>query len=114
MNDKGKAAEDFAADYLSDNGYKIICRNYFCRFGEIDIVCSDGTFLVFCEVKSRSLNSISTGRESVDRSKISRIRKTALWYLTEHKTNLQPRFDVLELTGTAGNYTVTAHITNAF
>ncbi len=114
MNGKGKPAEDFAAEYLSEKGNRILERNFRCRFGEIDIIFTDGQYLVFCEVKARGRNSIAPGRESVNYTKISRIRKTALWYISGHKTEAQPRFDVLELRETEGCFFVTAHITNAF
>ena len=36
----GKLGEDRAKEYLTQNGYKILECNYFCRFGEIDIIIS--------------------------------------------------------------------------
>jgi Holliday junction resolvase-like predicted endonuclease len=36
MNDKGQAAENFAAEYLKAKGLKLISTNYRSRFGEID------------------------------------------------------------------------------
>lgn len=35
---KGAWGEDCAAAYLRRRGYRILARNYSCRFGEIDIM----------------------------------------------------------------------------
>ncbi|MBN2073163.1 MAG: YraN family protein [Actinobacteria bacterium] len=73
--------ELLAADYLIRKNYRIIERNYRCRYGEIDIIASEGSNLVFLEVKSRSSDSYGHPGESVDREKIMRIRRTATCYL---------------------------------
>ena len=36
----GKLGEDAAKDFLEHNGYRILCRNFRCRSGEIDIAVS--------------------------------------------------------------------------
>ena len=38
----GKLGENFAADYLLANGYRIIERNFTCKAGEIDIIAYKG------------------------------------------------------------------------
>lgn len=54
-NDIGKLGEDIAAQYLVDRGFVVIERNFLCRQGEIDIICSDRDDLLhFVEVKSVS------------------------------------------------------------
>ena len=49
----GKIGEDMACNYLLQNNYKIIDRNFHCRQGEIDIIAVDNTTkeMVFIEVK---------------------------------------------------------------
>ena len=42
---KGAWGEDCAAAYLRRRGYRILARNYSCRFGEIDIIAAAGLFL---------------------------------------------------------------------
>ena len=50
----GKIGEDIACSYLEKNNYKIICRNYRTKTGEIDIIARDITKeIVFIEVKTR-------------------------------------------------------------
>ena len=49
---KGSIAEQKACDFLFDNGYTIIERNFYSRFGEIDIIATKDEVLHFIEVKS--------------------------------------------------------------
>ncbi len=57
---KGKKAEGIACRYLEQKGYRILDRNYRAPTGEIDIIASHETFLVFIEVKART--SLRRGR----------------------------------------------------
>ena len=49
----GRYGEDVAARHLAEQGYQVLCRNWRCDLGEIDIVARDGDCLVVCEVKTR-------------------------------------------------------------
>lgn len=99
---KGAAGEVLAARYLRDKGYTIEAANYRCRFGEIDIIASDKTYIVFVEVKTRAENSLYQPREAVTQMKQRRIVKTAKLFLQQHPTKLQPRFDVIEVVTAVG------------
>ena len=50
---RGFFGEEQAARYLQRRGYRIVERNFRCRFGEIDIIARRGRYLVFVEVKQR-------------------------------------------------------------
>ncbi len=99
---KGAAGEVLAARYLRDQGYELLGANYRTRFGEIDIIASDGAYIVFVEVKTRAQNSYYAPREAVTAAKQRRIIKTALLFLSQHPTKLQPRFDVIEIVTAVG------------
>lgn len=88
---KGDEAEDKAAKYLADNGYKIIERNFACRTGEIDIIASKGGALVFAEVKARKTEAFGGPEAAVTRSKQKKIAASAMCYIKEKK----PKFDSL-------------------
>ncbi len=96
----GQRGEDLAANYLTQRGFVIMERNYRCRWGEIDIICRQGGYLIFVEVRSKTTDRYGTPEESINRAKISRIRKTAMEYLTSHpeRKPVKMRFDLIAIT----------------
>ena len=97
-NSSGRLGEQYAAERMKNDGYEIICTNYRSRFGEIDIIASDSKYIVFVEVKTRRYTSYARPVEWVTKTKQNRIINTALMYLSEHKTNLNIRFDAVSYT----------------
>lgn len=96
---RGKAGEDFVAEYLKNKGYIIIKRNWRdSRYGEIDIVAENKECIVFVEVKTRNRDAIVSGSEAVDLKKQRRIRNAAQTFMRRLRTNLPPRIDVAEVT----------------
>ena len=73
----GNLGENKAARYLVLHGYKIIDRNFRCRYGEIDIICEKHGALIFVEVKKRANDLFGGGAAAVDERKRERIIKTA-------------------------------------
>ncbi|HBM45537.1 MAG: hypothetical protein UT05_C0010G0031 [Parcubacteria group bacterium GW2011_GWF2_38_76] len=57
----GKLGEDIAVKYLKNKGYSIIDRNYWKKWGEIDIVAEKDGITHFVEVKSVSYVTPATG-----------------------------------------------------
>lgn len=113
----GAWGESVAADFLRNKKYKIIAMNYRCRFGEIDIVAKSRKYLVFAEVKLRKSDKFASAAEFVDCYKQERLRSTAELYLSENPTNLQPRFDVIEIYAPEGIHTeapLIYHLEDAF
>lgn len=112
----GKWGERTAARYLRKRGYTLLATNYSCRFGEVDIIAQKGTFLVFAEVKLRKNDSHGMPREFVTPAKQKRLLLTAQQYLAERDSDLQPRFDVLEVYPPRGIFTkpVVRHLEDAF
>ena len=113
----GAWGESLAADYLRKKRYKLVAMNYSSRFGEIDIIVKNREYLVFVEVKLRKSDRFAHAFEYVDYYKQNRIRATAEMYLSQNPTNLQPRFDVIEVyapDGTATAYPEILHMEDAF
>ena len=105
----GQRGEDAAIEYLKAHNYTILDRNYFCHFGEIDVVAWDGEFIVFIEVKSRSDVSFGLPREAVNWKKQRTIIKCAQYWLYKHKRNGEPvRFDVVEILNGEINHLIDA------
>ena len=106
-NLNGAWGEALAAECLRKKHYRIVAAGYRCRFGEIDLIVQDRKFLVFVEVKLRKNAKFAQALEYVDRRKQDRIRTTASMYLAQNPTELQPRFDVIEIYAPDGS--ATAH-----
>lgn len=112
---RGDWGEQAAADYLTARGYTIVSRNYRTRWGEIDLIVQDDTYLAFVEVKTRKSGYFGAAREAVGTAKQHRIIQTALAWLSEHPTTRQPRLDVIEVYGPEGGPArYIEHIPNAF
>lgn len=84
-NKAGALAEDFAAKFLSKEGYRIIDRNFRSKFGEIDIIALHENHLVFIEVKARWSLKFGRPEEAVTPGKIWKITRTAEYYSLMHK-----------------------------
>lgn len=101
MNRKkiGDVGESFAIDYLVKNGMTIIDRNYYTKYGEIDIVFKDGKYLVFAEVKDRNGSAWGTSTDAVTYTKTRKIYNSARIYLyNKHiSENSFIRFDVIAI-----------------
>jgi putative endonuclease len=92
----GRWGEEQAANYLRQHGFKILERNFCTPVGEIDIIVSDSSWLVFAEVKTRRGTAFGLPQEAVGPRKQRQIIRTAQWYIQNNKVGkLQPRFDVL-------------------
>jgi len=95
----GSSHERRAVSYLKRKYYIIRDVNYRCRFGEIDIIATNGLELVFVEVKYRSNGQINAALEAVNRKKQSILYKCAQYYVLQHRLQTLPcRFDVIGMT----------------
>ena len=116
-NGIGAWGENLAAKYLKKQGYRILERNYSCRFGEIDLIVTDRRFLVFVEVKLRKSDRFARAAEFVDYRKQARLRTTAELWLSQCESELPARFDVLEIYAPEGEQTknpIIYHLEDAF
>lgn len=88
----GKLGEAHAAKFLTANNYSIIRTNFYCRFGEIDIIAIDPTArptqLVFFEVKTRTSELFGLPEESISYQKLNRIFKTAIHFFNYSTKNI--------------------------
>lgn len=116
-NLSGAWGEALVAEYLRKKHYQLVAAGYHSRFGEIDLIVKDKKFLVFVEVKLRKSADFAAAREYVNRGKRDRLRMTASMYLSQYPTQLQPRFDVVEIyapQGTATRKPEITHLEDAF
>ncbi len=110
----GALGENFAAEYYEKRGFKIVARNYHSRYGEIDVIAENDFYVVFCEVKTRSVKAAVRPAASVGKSKIKKLTLTAMKFLSENDRNKQPRFDVFELWQSGGEIVKFELIEGAF
>ena len=106
----GAWGEALAAEYLRRKHYTPVAAGYRSRFGEIDLIVANRKYLVFVEVKLRKSGSFADAKEYVDRRKQDKVRITASMYLSQNPTDLQPRFDVIEIYAPQGAATVKPEI----
>jgi putative endonuclease len=77
----GNKAERQAEKYLVNRGYHVVERNFRSKLGEIDLILEKDNTLVFVEVRYRASSSRGTPEETVTRSKIGKIIRTAEVFL---------------------------------
>lgn len=105
LNQKRKAygtdGEELAVQFLMQNEYRILHKNFRCKQGEIDIIAKSDGYLCFIEVKRRKNLSAGHPFEAINTKKMKRICNTALYYLRCHNlSDLTPvRFDVVSIIG---------------
>lgn len=107
----GSVYEQKAVDYLKNHSYIIVEQNYFCKYGEIDIIAKEADVLVFVEVKYRKDTKAGLGESAVNKRKQIHIINSAQNYMLEkYKTDeVLCRFDVIAINGN-----MLHHIKNAF
>ena len=101
-NDFGAQGEDIAIDYLRSKGYVILDRNWRSGHKEIDIVARKDDIVVFVEVKARANAFYGKPEDAVTRRKMHLLVLAADAYLRYNAIDLEVRFDVITITGTAG------------
>lgn len=114
MGSTGKLGENYTTIWYAQAGFQILARNFHSRFGEVDIIAENETYIVFVEVKTRAINGLAHPAESVTSQKQQKIIKTAQVYLQSHPSTLQPRFDVISVFTSKGQVIKMEQIENAF
>ena len=113
----GGSGENYAALLLAKDGYSIMCRNYTCPSGEVDIIATKQDYICFVEVKLRSISSGVNAAEAVDGEKLRRIAGCIEYFFHEYRDNryassLRPRVDIIELYTAKGIVKRHNHIIN--
>ena len=97
-NNLGHKGEDMAAEYLEQEGYCILSRNWVNNGRkELDIVATKDDVIIFVEVKTRRLGSVTSPIRAVDVRKQHRICLAADSYLKIFRVDLPCRFDVISI-----------------
>jgi putative endonuclease len=99
MRKTGSEWEAAVEIWLRKAGLRPIARNYFSRYGEIDLIMRDGDCVVFVESRYRNTGD---GLASVGASKRMKLQRTASMFLQGNPAfaNAPCRFDVVACRGT--------------
>jgi len=99
-NSKGVKYEQQALSFLKQQGLLLVCQNFYCRFGEIDLIMVDQDTLVFIEVRYRKNQDFGGATASVTPRKQMKLIKTAKHYLSQLDNEPYCRFDVVAISAT--------------
>jgi putative endonuclease len=97
----GRQAEQLAFDYLVDQNFRPVARNFHSRGGEIDLIMLDGDCLTFIEVRYRASASFTPASHTVDHRKQRKIIRTAAMFVARNHrfSTYTMRFDVVAVEG---------------
>ena len=93
---KGDIAEDKACKFLEERGFSIVERNFYSRFGEIDIIAHQDEVLHFIEVKSGL--DYESAISNITPQKLSRIIKTSDIYIKKIDIKVDYMYDAVIIT----------------
>ena len=115
----GNKGERIAARMLRRHGYKIIDKNFVAEGHEIEIVAKNRDFLVFAEVKTRTVGAESSMEQgpasAVNEEKRRSIIRAAKCFPTYLYPDKKIRFDIIEVYLTEeGKPKDTVHMEGAF
>lgn len=112
-NDLGKKGEQLAVDYLQENDYIILEKNYQFKKAEIDIIAKKEDTLVVVEVKTRSSTYFGNPEDFVSPKKIKLLVYAINHYLTEKNLDIEVRFDIIAVLKQKDLYKI-RHLKDAF
>ncbi|MFP6663106.1 MAG: YraN family protein [Deltaproteobacteria bacterium] len=111
---RGRAAEEAAARWLAERGYRLLERNVRLAGAEIDLIAVHDDCFVFIEVRSRSNTRFGNPVDSVDWRKQTRIARVAdAWLQVGRRRLSRSRFDVVGVLWERGR-PVFSLVVNAF
>jgi len=88
-NSLGKLGENESILYLQELGFKILEKNFFHKYFEIDIIAEKNNIIYFIEVKTRSSTVFGNGYDSISNRKIEKIKKGAEYYIHTQSRDIE-------------------------
>lgn len=112
-NDLGNYGEEKAVQYLIDQGYKILARNWRFRSAELDIIALKDNTLSIVEVKTRSSVYFGEPQLFINKKKKERIIEATQAYIEKNEIDLEVQFDIIAIVWTKNKINI-HHILSAF
>ena len=112
-NELGKKGEELAVNFLLENGYTIIERNYRFDKAEVDIIAQKDNILAIIEVKTRSTVDFGNPQDFVKPKQIQNLVKAVDEYVTVNALDVEVRFDIIGIVKEKNKFNI-EHLKNAF
>ena len=112
-NELGKKGEQLAVDFLMENNYDIVDRNYRFAKAEVDIIAKKKDVLAIIEVKTRSTTNFGNPQDFVKPKQVQRLVKAVDQYVTTNGLDVEIRFDIIAIVKENNQFSI-EHLKNAF
>lgn len=112
-NELGKKGEKLAIDFLIENDYKILEKNYRYLKAEVDIIARKKDVLVAVEVKTRSSDYFGNPQDFITPKKIKLLVSAIDYYVVQRDLDVEVRFDVIAIIHQKNKIKI-EHLENAF
>lgn len=112
-NELGKKGEQAASNFMKNEGYNVLKRNWRMYRHEIDIVAEDEEYIIFVEVKTRTSRQWGNPEDFISKAKIRRIVEAADLYLQINDIEKPARFDIISAVWDGQAFEI-EHIDDAF
>ena len=112
-NELGKKGEKLAIDFLIENDYKILEKNYRYLKAEVDIIAIKKDVLVVVEVKTRSSDYFGNPQDFITQKKIKLLISAIDYYIVQRDLDVEVRFDIIAIIHQKDK-TKIEHLENAF
>ncbi|MDR7208535.1 YraN family protein [Flavobacterium piscis] len=112
-NELGKKGEELAVEYLLQNGYEILDRNWTFQKAEIDVIARKENTLAIIEVKTRSSIDFGLPQDFVKPKKIQLLIKAVNAYINYRGMDFEIRFDIIAIHKNGESFAI-EHLTDAF
>lgn len=113
-NETGIKGEQIAENFLLNNGYNVLHRNWCHGKKEVDIIAERAGTLIFIEVKTRTSSSFGFPEEAVGISKAGYLKAAAEAFLDEHPIYTKIQFDIISILLSRDKVQEIRHFEDAF
>ncbi|MCB4807454.1 YraN family protein [Tamlana sp. 62-3] len=112
-NELGNKGEQMAVDFLIENNYAILERNYRFNKAEVDIIAQKEDILAIIEVKTRSTTDFGNPQDFVKPKQINNLVKAVDEYVTINELDVEVRFDIIAIVKEGKQFKL-EHLEDAF
>jgi putative endonuclease len=111
--DRGRQAEQAAATYLAQLGFRVIDRNWsIAKICEIDLIALKAQRAYFIEVKYRISTLSGSGLSAITPQKLRHMRRAAQLWVEQH--NFRGDYDVAAIEVSGSHFTVGTFIESIY